>query len=393
VALKLLNPGRKDAPSAPATAPGDAASAQTAAPASRFPRQYAAPAVIGLAVIAALWFGGNWLVAGRFEITTDNAHIRSDITGIASKVQGYVATVHVSDNQQVKAGDLLVSLENADFAVREAEARAALAQAEARVTAQEAAIQTAIGRAASQRDQLTEARAAADAADADADISAADAERYADLAEQGWYPRARVEAAQAQERASRARSAQADAAITSTRSQLSSSQAAVVQARQELTAAQAAVAAARARLEAASLDLGRTQIRAPIDGVVANRVVAQGQLLSPGQTAMSIVPADNAYVVANFKETQVERMLPGQRVRLKVDAYPGLKVEGCVESLSPATGGTFSLIPQDTATGNFTKIVQRVPVRIALSREALDTGLMRSGLAVLATVQSNKTCG
>jgi membrane fusion protein (multidrug efflux system) len=393
VALKLLNPDRKGPKPDLEASPGEVPAGPAASAASRFPRHLAAPAAIALTVIAALWFGGNWLVAGRFEITTDNAHIRSDITGIASKVQGYVATVHVSDNQQVKAGDLLVSLEDADFVVRQAEAQAALAQAEARVTAQEAAIQTAIGRAASQRDQLTEARAAADAADADADISAADAERFAGLAEQGWYPRARVEAAQAQERANRARSAQADAAITSTNSQLSSSQAAVAQARQELTATQAAVAAARARLEAANLELGRTQIRAPIDGVVANRVVAQGQLLSPGQTAMAIVPADNAYVVANFKETQVERMAPGQRVRLKVDAYPDLKVEGCVESLSPATGGTFSLIPQDTATGNFTKIVQRVPVRIALSREALDTGLMRSGLAVTATVQSNKTCG
>ncbi len=384
MALKLLNPDRK--------APKTAEPATEQAPARKDVRARAAPIALAAAALAAIWFGGNWLVAGRFEITTDNAHIRSDITGIASKVQGYVATVHVADNQRVKAGDLLVSLEDADFVVRQAEAQAALAQAEARVTAQEAAIQTAIGHAASQRDQLSEARAAADAAEADADISAADAERYASLAEQGWYPRARVEAAQAQERASTARSAQAGAAITATRSQLSSSQAAVTQARQELAAVQASVAAARARLEAASLDLGRTQIRAPVDGVVANRVVAQGQLLSPGQTAMSIVPADDAYVVANFKETQVERMVPGQRVRLKVDAYPGMKVEGCVQSLSPATGATFSLIPQDTATGNFTKIVQRVPVRVAISQEALDTGLMRSGLAVVATVQSNKTC-
>ena len=147
-----------------------------------------------------------------------------------------------------------------------------------------------------------------------------------------------------------------------------------------------AVEAARARVQAAQLDAGRAEIRAPISAVVANRVVSEGQLLSPGQQALSIVPVDQAYVIANFKETQVENMRPGQKVELKVDAYPHLKVEGTVLSLAPASGAQFSLIPQDTATGNFTKIVQRVPVRLAISKEALDTGLMRPGLSVEAVV-------
>ena len=144
----------------------------------------------------------------------------------------------------------------------------------------------------------------------------------------------------------------------------------------------------RAKLDAAQLDVDRSELRAPISGVVANRQVSPGQLLSPGQVAMSIVPANEAYVIANYKETQVSRMHPGQRVTLKVDAYPNLKVTGVVESIAPATGSTFSLLPQDTATGNFTKIVQRVPVRIKIDKASLDTGLLRSGLMVTAVVST-----
>jgi membrane fusion protein (multidrug efflux system) len=395
MALKTvkLDQGANSAADAAAPRPDGATQAEApaaSAPAAAKPdfRKRALPLLGGVAALALVWFGGDWLINGRYEIKTDNAHIRADITNVASKVQGYVQTIHVNDNQTVKAGDLLVTLEANDFAASEAEARAALAQAEARVAAQQAAIETARGRAASQRDMLAEARAAADAAASASELSTSDAKRYAELAEQGWYPKARVEAANSQERTARAQLAQAQAGVTAGRSQLASSEAAVNQAEQELAAAQAAVAAAKARLDASSLNLGRSEIRAPIDGVVANRVVTQGQLLSPGQIALAIVPADKAYVVANFKETQVEKMKPGQRVDLEVDAYPGMKVHGTVESLAPATGSTFSLIPQDTATGNFTKIVQRVPVRIAIDKDALATGLMRSGLAVEATVST-----
>ena len=386
-----LQPVKLDARGPQAAEPPQTATeAPTAAPAARGPdfRKRILPILGGVAALAVLWVGGNWLVNGRFEIKTDNAHIRADITNVASKVQGYVQTIHVTDNQAVKAGDLLITLEANDFAAGEAEARAALAQAEARVAAQRAAIETAKGRAASQRDMLAEASAAADAASSTATQSAADARRYAELAAQGWYPKARVETATAQERTTRAQLAQAQAAVTASRSQLLSSQAAVGQAQQELIAAEANVAAAKARLDASSLNLGRSEIRSPIDGIVANRVVTNGQLLSPGQIALAIVPANDAYVVANFKETQVEKMKPGQHVTLKVDAYPDLKVTGRIASLSPATGSTFSLMPQDTATGNFTKIVQRVPVRISIDDEALKTGLMRSGLAVVATVST-----
>ncbi|RYD91830.1 MAG: HlyD family secretion protein [Sphingomonadales bacterium] len=154
----------------------------------------------------------------------------------------------------------------------------------------------------------------------------------------------------------------------------------------------AKVEAARAKLAATELDLGRTQIRAPIDGIVANKTVAEGQLLSPNQAALAIVTSGDAWVIANFKETQIAEMKVGQCAHIHVDAYPHLKVKGHVESIAPNTGATFSLVPQDTATGNFTKIVQRVPVKIVVDKEALSSGLLRSGQLVGATVSTKPDC-
>ena len=337
--------------------------------------------LIGVAAVAAvgvLWFAGDWFFNGRFNISTDNAFIRSDITRVTPKVQGYVTAIHVSENQPVKTGDLLISLESADFEARVAQAKAELAQAEADAAQADARI-------AAQRDTLAEARAAREAADASAELSASDAKRLSELADKGWYPKAKVDQAEAAKRTTAAQLTQAEAAITSQRSQLTSTQA----------AAQSAVArieAARAKLAAAELDLGRTEIRAPVDGVVANKTIAEGQLLSPNQAALAIVTSGDAWVTANFKETQISEMRVGQCVKVHVDAYPHLHVTGKVQSIAPNTGATFSLVPQDTATGNFTKIVQRVPVKIVLDKEALASGLLRSGLQVSATVSTKPDC-
>jgi membrane fusion protein (multidrug efflux system) len=369
-------------PGAPPPDSDQAARPETAAPvaASARPdfRKRALPVVVALAGLAAIWFAGDWLISGRFEIRTDNAFVRADITRVTPKVQGYVTAVHVNDNQAVKAGDLLISLETADFEASVAEARAALAQAEADAAQARARI-------AAQHDTLAEARAAREAADASADWADSDARRMAELAEKGWAAKARVEQLRAAERTARAQLDQAQASVTAQRSQLTSVEAAAA-------SADARVEAAKAKLGAAELDLGRTEIRAPVDGIVANKNVIEGQLLSPNQVALAIVTSSESYVIANFKETQVAQMKPGQCVNIHVDAYPSLKVKGKVESLAPATGATFSLVPQDTATGNFTKIVQRVPVRITLDKDALSTGLLRSGLAVVATVSTKPNC-
>jgi membrane fusion protein, multidrug efflux system len=328
--------------------------------------------------IAVAGLGAHWWLVGQHEVRTDNAHVRADITHVAARVEGYVKAVAAADNARVKAGDLLFTVESADYET--AAAAAAADVDEARSAAAEAA-----AAAAAARDDARAATAADDAAKAQAAAAENDARRYGELAEKGWYPAARLEQAEAARAATAAQRREAQAAATASRSDVARADAGA-------TTAAAKVAAAEARLAAARLNLERTQVRAPVDGLVANRVIAQGQLVTPGMTALSIVPLERAYVIANFKETQVERMAPGQCVRLHVDAYPDLKVTGRVESLAPATGGTFSLIPQDTATGNFTKIVQRVPVRIAIDPEALATGLMRPGLAVAATVVTNTSC-
>ncbi len=384
---------------APARAPAnDAPPAQDPAPqgqgeglVARFkadPRKYILSGAGLLLALFAGYQGIHWLVAGRYEITTDNAYIRADIATIAPKVQGYVEHVHVTDNQAVKAGDLLVTLEVADYATRVSEAAA-----RAGVAAAEANVETATAQIAAQRDRLVQAKASAAAAEADATLAANDLERYTELAGKGHYPKASLDAAATKAQAARASLDQSKAGITTAQSELSVAEANYHRAQEDLASAKAAVAgadaqveAAQARVDAAKLDATRTELRAPFDGVVANRVVAEGQLLSPGQQTMSIVPVSDAYIVANFKETQVERMRAGQEVDIHVDAYPDLKVTGTLDSIAPATGGQFSLIPMDTATGNFTKIVQRVPVRVKISDEALATGLMRPGLSVEATV-------
>ena len=397
-------PPANDAPELKAPAPGGQGLVD------RFkadPRKYI---LSGAGLLLALFLGYqgiHWLVAGRFEITTDNAYVRADIATIAPKVQGYVEKVHVTDNEAVKAGDLLVTLEVADYAAVVSEASAALqqaiaaaAQARAGVAAAEANLQTAAATVSAQRDRLTQAKASAQVAAADASLAASDLKRYTELADKGHYPKASLDAAATKEQASRATLAQANAAITAAQSELGVAQASYARAQEDVEAAKAAVSgadaqvdAAQARVDAAKLNATRTELRAPFDGVVANRVVAEGQLLNPGQQTMSIVPVSEAYVVANFKETQVSRMVAGQKVQLHVDAYPDLEVTGTLDSVAPATGGQFSLIPMDTATGNFTKIVQRVPVRIRISDEALATGLMRPGLSVEATVIAKDVTG
>ena len=360
-----------DAPVSPEASP-----AKTAAkPGGRKKFLIAAAVAAGAAM---LWFGGDWFFNGRFNISTDNAQLRSDIARVTPKIEGYVKSIHVAENQAVKRGDLLIELEDDEFQTRLAFAKAELAQAEADAA-------QAHSRITVQRDTLAEARAAREAADATADLSSSDEKRLAELAQQGWYPKARLEQAEAARRTADAKLSQAGASITAQRSQLTSTQAAAL-------SADAKVEASRAKVVGAQLELDRTKIHAPMDGIVTKKDVVVGQILSPGRVALSIVATNDVWVIANFKETQITDMRPGQCVDVHVDALPNLHVTGKVQSLSPSTGATFSLVPQDTATGNFTKIVQRVPVKIVLDKEALESGLLRSGLMVTAKVSTKPDC-
>lgn len=286
----------------------------------------------GLVLICVAWFGGQWLLVGRHQVSTDNAYVRADISLISAKIEGYVRSVPAVENQAVHAGDVLVEIDATDYQARVQAARAALAQAEGALSSQEA------GRA----------------------WAAAEVRRYRPLAERGILSPARMQQIEIEAR----------------------------QAGGGLDAANAAVQAARAQLEQTQLDLERTVIRAPIDGVVGDRQVQVGQLVRSGSPLMSVVPLQSVYVVANFKETQIERFRPGQLVIVRPDVAHGLRLRGTVESLAPASGSEFSIIPTDTATGNFTKIVQRVPVRIRLEPGQEGLELLRPGLSASVTVDT-----
>ena len=310
--------------------------------------------LLGLVGAAIVGYGIYWFTTGRYIESTDNAYVEADIAVIAPRVPGYVREVRVDDNQPVAKGDVLVTLEDADY-------RARLAQAEAQLAAGRSAIGTAEATTSGRAQAIREAEAALTAAQAEARRAEADRARLEKLLDQGFVSRQRYDVAVADAASRRAAVAQARAAVTAAR-------AGVTGATSERSTAVAGSRAAAAQVEATRYDLENTVIRAPFAGVVGNRTVRVGQYVRAGQQLMVIVPIEQVYVVANFKETQVARMMPGQPVTIGVDAYPDREVRGHIASLSPAAGSRFSVLPPENATGNFTKIVQRVPIKIVLDR-------------------------
>ena len=330
------------------------------------------PLLLGALVVAGAVWGWRWWTLTRHVAETDNAYVKADSAVIAPRVAGYVAEVAVTDNQPVRAGDLLFRLDDRDWRAAVERARAELARARANLGAQAAAT-------VSEGSGVAEAQAALAAARAEAARADADLARIAAVWREGFTTRAVYDAAVAAQARSRAAVAQAEAAVAAQR------------ARQRAAASRgggagAEIAAAQAALAAAELTLSYAQVRAPIDGVVGARSVRVGEYLRAGQQAMVIVPVDQAYVVANFKETQLARMRPGQRAMLVVDAFPDAPLRGRVESISPASGAEFSILPPENATGNFTKVVQRLPVRIEIDRPLPPGVRLAPGLSVTVRV-------
>ncbi|SBV93648.1 Secretion protein HlyD [uncultured Alphaproteobacteria bacterium] len=330
-------------------------------------------AVAALAGCAATLYGWNWYTHGRFVETTDNATIDGDIVGIAAKVAGRVAVVAVGDNQPVHAGDVLLTIDDADYRAAVDQQAAALEAARAAVTVAEANL--AVTRAA-----IVETRAQLRAAEAERTRASADLARYAKLNAAQYASEQRMQSA-------RADAAKAGAEVERIAASLATQESRLALQAAERVQAQAEAEAQTAALDAARIRLADTVIRAPVDGVVGNRGVRLGQFLSAGQQAMSVVPVAEVYVVANFKETQVARMRPGQPVEIDVDAYKTRSFKGVVDSVSPGSGAMFSLLPPENATGNFTKIVQRIPVKIRLDRSARDA-LLIPGMSVEAHVDT-----
>ncbi len=327
--------------------------------------------LIGVAAGSAWWF-----TEGRWIESTDNAYLQGDIAVLAPRVDGEVQTVTVADNQRVHAGDVLIQLDPADY-------RARLLQAQASASEADAAIVTASRQIGQQRATIDAAQAAIAQAQAEQARAGADAARSAALTANGWASRQANDLAVADSR-------KAAASLTSAIAQRSAAEQQL-----DVLQAQATQAEARARNAAAAVTLAQnalsyTVIRAPFDGVVGNRAAEPGQHVAPGTQLIAVAPLpERLYVVANFKETQLRRMHPGMKVRLIPDIDPDAAVDGRINSLAPATGALFSLLPPENATGNFTKVVQRVPVKITVDpAQAAQAGWLRAGLSVTAEVDT-----
>ena len=319
------------------------------------------------------WYGWDYWTVGRFLVSTDDAYVKADNTTVAPKVSGYLHEVLAGDNERVRGGEVLARIDDRDFTV-------ALDQAKADVAAAEAAI-------TSKRAQLDVQQAIIDAAKATLDVDTASAtfttqenKRYTDLAATGYGSVQNAQGAQS-------RNAGALAAIERDKANLASALKQVELLKAEIAQSVAAAARANALQQQAELNLSYTTIVAPIDGVVGNRTLRAGQYVQAGTQLMSLVPASGAYVIANFKETQLTNVQAGQPVDIDVDMFPGRPVHGHVDSLAPASGQEFALLPPDNATGNFTKVVQRIPVKIALDASSVE---LRPGMSVIPTIQTQK---
>jgi membrane fusion protein, multidrug efflux system len=337
-------------------------------------RKAAVLLVVAIVLVLGVALGWQWWHVWRFQQSTDDAYVQSDITVISPKLEGYLKEVRAEDNQPVSAGQVLFVIDDRDFAAKVAQAEAAIATADASVNTYDSRMDL-------QRSLIEQSRAEIAAAEADQVRAERDYQRYSQLAATDFASRQRLETAEADRSKMTAAVLQKKAALTAARDQLN-----VLRAQRDEEKAKREQA--RANLRLAKNDLDNTVIRAPVAGVVGNRGGRAGQYVKPGTQLMSLVPLPYVYVTANFKETQLTRMRPGQSAEVYVDAYPDKTLTGRIESFAPASGAQFSLLPPDNATGNFTKIVQRVPVRIALPADEPLARLLRPGLSVTVTVDT-----
>jgi membrane fusion protein, multidrug efflux system len=363
VAQELLPADNKDEAATPVPLP--------AAPVARkgaFRRFLLAGTAVALLASAA-WYGWDYWTVGRFLVSTDDAYVKADNTTIAPKVSGYLSDVLVGDNEHVSAGEILARIDDRDFKV-------ALDQAKADVAAAEAAVESKRAQLEVQQAVIAAAKATIEVDTATQTFASQENKRYTDLAATGYGSVQNAQNAQS-------RNAGAQAAILRDTANLASAQKQVELLKAEIAQAIAAAGRAAALQRQAELNLSYTTITSPIDGIVGNRTLRTGQFVQAGTQLMSLVPATGAYVIANFKETQLTGVRKGQSVDIAVDMFPGQTVHGHVDSLAPASGQEFALLPPDNATGNFTKVVQRIPVKIALDNTSID---LRPGMSVIPTI-------
>jgi membrane fusion protein, multidrug efflux system len=334
-----------------------------------------APAAAILGVSLAVYY---WTTA-RFVVSTNDAYVQADSTIVASRVSGYVSAVLIQDDQPVKTGQVLARIDDRDL-------RAALDQTRADVQASQADVDTLQAQLAEQSTLIAKTRASVAASQAALDLAGLNRVRYRKMAGIGF--------------GSEQQSQEADAQARERSADLAREQAGLATERREVEVLLAKLAGAQARRDRsqaieqrAALDLSYATITAPIDGVVASRTVRLGQYVQAGTQLTALVPLQDVYVTANFKETQLTGVRAGELVRMRVDTFPGDNLRGCVDSLAPASGLEFSLLPPDNATGNFTKIVQRIPVKIRIESQPSLLGRLRPGMSVEASIDTRTSAG
>lgn len=341
----------------------------------------------GAAVVGLLAYGSYWWVTGRFMESTDDAYLRADWVSVSARIPGYVAEVRVADDQPVQAGQVLMRLQDHDYLARRDQAWAERDQANAALAAGRAALAVAIAQMGRQHEAITKFQAVLSSALAERQRASLDLQRYKGLVSEHAATAQRLESAQAGAFQANAQEKSARAGLAEQQSLLQMAEAQVQAATAHVSEAGASLAAAEARLVLAEQDQNDTLVRSPINGVVGQRRVRAGQYLVPGQPLLAVVPLEQTYVVANFKETQLARLQPGQPVDIAVDGDDGQPLQGRVASFSPGSGAVFALLPSDNATGNFTKIVQRFPVRILLEPHDSKARIL-PGMSVIATVDT-----
>ena len=331
--------------------------------------------IVALVALAVASYGGYYVLVGRFYVSTDDAYVRANNTMLGARVTGHIAAILPGDNAVVRTGDVIFRIDDGDY-------RIAVDAARSKIATQQATIDR-IGRQVTALESAVE-QAKAQLASAEAALKRAglDFERQQALSTKGFASRATFEVSEAGRDQGMAAVKSAQAAHDAARDNVEVTRAQQTEARAQLAELQTSLAKAER-------DLDFTSVRAPVDGVFSNRLVNTGDFVVMGQRLGNVVPLNDVFIDANFKETQLKRIRPGQPVTISVDAYGHRKFSGVVDSISPAAGSVFTLLPPDNATGNFTKIVQRLPVRIRVPKDVAKQNLLRAGMSVYATVDTN----
>ncbi|WP_407147998.1 HlyD family secretion protein [Bradyrhizobium sp. ORS 86] len=367
---------RRPAEAPPASAPEQPAAPPAAsAPAKPGKRKFVMFGVVGALALAAAGYATYHLMVGRFYVSTDDAYVRANNTMLGARVAGHIAAILPGDNARVRAGDVIFRIDDGDYRIAVDAARTKIATQQATIERIGRQVASAVSAVEQAEAQLVSAQAGLKRADLDFD-------RQQALSNKGFASRATFEVSEAGRDQGAAAVRSAQAAYDAAKDNVEVTKAQQAEARAQLAELQT-------QLAKAERDLDFTSVRAPVDGTFSNRLVNTGDYITVGQRLGNVVPLDGVFIDANYKETQLKRIRPGQRVTIKVDAYGFRKFTGIVDSISPAAGSVFTLLPPDNATGNFTKIVQRLPVRIRVPNSVARQGLLRAGMSVYTTVDTH----